>query len=164
MDQPSPRPCLRPPDSVLPPSFRATVVFIDAKLRPGESSAKNGGRLERSWIDVNSSFYRPRILAGWRRPLRNAAEEGTILRNNSDPPPPRAPIRLYCRGFPRKLAVYFALLRIHDTTMIAPPISVIGPARLNSFSVREAVTALFSCSILFLRIYKFVGTRSIKLI
>lgn len=85
--------------------------------------------------------------------LENAAEEGTILRNNSDPPPPRAPIRLYCRGFPRKLAVYFALLRIHDTTMIAPPISVIGPARLNSFSVREAVIFLFYP--LFARIYKF---------
>lgn len=34
----------------------------------------------RSWID-DSSFYW--ILDGWRRVLRNAAEEGTILRNNS---------------------------------------------------------------------------------
>lgn len=71
-----------PPALPLPPfPFRATVVFIDAKLRPGGSSAKNGGRLWRSWIDDFELLLDPWMVGA--RVLRNAAEEGTISRNNS---------------------------------------------------------------------------------
>lgn len=118
---------------ILPPPPPALLSLLSPSAPRSFSSMQNWGRVDRrprmeagcgDRGSTISSFY---WIPGWLAPgYLETRPRKERFRVTTPAPPPRAPIRLYCRGFPRKLAVYFALPRIHDT-MIAPPISVIGP-------------------------------------